>query len=225
MSLRGTGLALLIAAGAAAGGAPAAHAGCGGVQTQEPLKRLGDFRAPLILGDSVLLGAIPQVARQGYEVNTRGCRSWAEGARIVRKRKRYGTLPHMVAMFLGADWEVSKSQIRETLFRLGPKRVLVLVTPREVGGRGGSDAQNMREMARESPTRILLLDWVRHTRGKGSWFAVDGLHLAQPGIAGLARFLQRAVKFAAPGELPGPKPEPEPQPDPPPADPGIPPAA
>lgn len=187
-----------------------AHAGCGGVKTQQPLKRLGDFPAPLIIGDSVLLGAIPQVARRGYEVNAHGCRSWSEGARIVRRRKSHGHLPHMVAMFLGADWEVSISQIRETLYRLGPRRVLVLVTPREVGGRGGPDAQNMRRMAKQHPTRIYLLDWVRYTRNRPSWFAPDGLHLNRPGIPGLARYLRRAIRFAAPGRFPGPKPTPEP---------------
>jgi len=194
--------------------APAARAGCGGVVTAKAGKKLGPFANPLIIGDSVLLGAVAPVARIGFTVNTQGCRSWSQGAAIVRKRKRKGTLPHMVAMFLGADWEVSTAQIRETLYRLGPKRVLVLVTPREVGGRGGPDAQHMRDMAAESPNRILLLDWVRHTRDRASWFAPDGLHLSNPGITGLARFLRRALRYAAPGEFPGSPPETEPVPDP-----------
>lgn len=190
-----------------AGPAAAAQAGCGGTVKAEPGKRLGDFDNPLIIGDSVLLGAVRPVARIGFEVNTRGCRSWSEGAKIVRRRKKHGHLPHLVAMFLGADWEVSVAQIRETLYRLGPKRVLVLVTPREVGGAGGPDAQNMRDMAAENPHRVLLLDWVRHTRGKSSWFAADGIHLGYPGIDGLARFLKGALPFAAPGAFPGPAPE------------------
>lgn len=189
---------------------PAAQAGCGGTVTAKAAKKLGDFTNPLIIGDSVLLGAVDAVARRGWTVNTRGCRSWSEGARIVRRKAAARKLPHMVAMFLGADWEVSKAQIRETLFRLGPKRVLVLVTPREVGGRGGTDAQNMRAVAKESPDRVVLLDWVRHTRGKSSWFAPDGLHLGRPGITGLARFLNGALKYAAPGAFPGPPPEPPP---------------
>lgn len=200
MPLRVFGLALLVAGLAAA---PPAQAACGSAVRQDPLKRLGDFDNPLIIGDSVLLGAVKAVARSGWEVDTRGCRSWKEGAALVRKRKRHGNLPHLVAMFLGADWEVSQAQIRETLFRLGPKRVLVLVTPREVGGRGGSDAQNMRDLAAESPQRILLLDWVRHTRGRSSWFAPDGLHLALPGIKGLRLFLKDALPYAEPGRFPG----------------------
>jgi len=210
MSPRST-LALLVACAWLAA-VPAAQAGCGGTVTAKAGKRLGAFTSPLIIGDSVLLGAVDAVASRGWTVNTRGCRSWAEGARIVRRKAAGRKLPHLVAMFLGADWEVSEAQIRETLFRLGPTRVLVLVTPREVGGRGGPDAQHMRDMAAESPDRVVLLDWARFTRGKGSWFAPDGLHLGLPGIAGLARFLSRALPFAKPGEFPGPPPQPEPEP-------------
>lgn len=209
MSLRRTAFATLIATGVlAAAGAPAAVAGCGGVETKKATKRLGDFRAPLIIGDSVLLGAIPEVARIGFDIDAHGCRQWTEGARVVRLHKRRGTLPHMVAMFLGADWTVSKAQIHEVMYRLGKKRVLVLITPREVGGRGGSDAENMRDMAKKYPTRIFLLDWVRYTRHKTRWFGPDGLHLGIGGANRLARYLKRALKYAAPGTAPEPKPKP-----------------
>lgn len=209
--MRRTAFATLIATGVlAAAGVPAAIAGCGGVETKKATKKLGDFPAPLIIGDSVLLGAIPEVARIGFDVNALGCRQWSDGARVVRLRKRRGTLPHMVAMFLGADWTVSKAQIQEVMYRVGSKRVLVLVTPREVGGRGGTDAQNMRDLAKKFPTRIFLLDWVRYTRHKSRWFGPDGLHLSIDGADGLAGYLKRALKYAAPGTAPGPKPKPKP---------------
>jgi hypothetical protein len=118
----------------------------------------------------------------------------------------------MVAMFLGADWEISMSQINETFFRLGPTRVLVLVTPREVGGKGGKDAQNERDFAAAHPDRVVLLDWVRYTRHKSSWFAPDGLHLNFPGIPGLAKFLDRALPYAEPGKFPGTAPAPPTEP-------------
>ena len=184
-----------------------ASAGCGGVVTEPAGKELGDFRSPLIIGDSVLLGAVDPVAASGWDVNTRGCRSWAEGAQLVRDKLANGRLPHLVAMFLGADWEVSMAQINETYFRLGASRVLVLVTPREVGGRGGADAQNMRRFAEAHPERVVLLDWVKYTRSRPSWFAPDGLHLNRPGIPGLVKFLRPALEFAAPGTFPA-QPEP-----------------
>jgi hypothetical protein len=221
MLRRHTPLVLAVAA-ALALAAPAARADCGGVQTARPTKRLGDFRAPLAIGDSVLLGAIPEVARQGFEINTHGCRQWPEGQAVVRARERAGTLPHEVVMFLGADWTVSSAQIRSTLRLIGPSRVLVLVTPRELGGGGSSDAEHMREAGRRHPTRVLVLDWVRYTRGRPGWFAPDGIHLGPGGARGLARFLRRAVPYATPGAFPGPVKQLGFAPDPPPPSPPVP---
>jgi hypothetical protein len=214
-SRRLTFAAVLAGAAIATGaGASAALASCGNVETSQPTKRLGPFRAPLIVGDSVLLGAIPNVARQGFEVDTHGCRQWTEGEAVVRAHKRRGTLPHEVVMFLGADWTVSRAQIAGTLHLIGPTRVLVLVTPREVGGGGSADAEHMRRAGRLHPTRVLVLDWVRYTRYRSGWFAPDGLHLGPGGARGLAHFLRRALPYAAPGKFPGPKPTPQPVPPP-----------
>lgn len=196
-------VALLTVAVALLSAAPA-PAQCGGAVTEPAGRELGDFRSPLIIGDSVLLGAVGPVAASGWDVDTRGCRSWTEGAQLVRDKLKAGRLPHLVAMFLGADWEVSTAQLTETYFRIGASRVLVLVTPREVGGRGGKDARTMRRFAKEHPERVLLLDWVRHTRNRPGWFAPDGLHLNRPGIPGLVRFLRPALAYAEPGVFPEP---------------------
>lgn len=185
--------------GAAA--APPADAGCGGVAKSYPTKRqrLGRWLPPLVVGDSVLLGAIPQVTRQGFQVDTRGCRAWDEGLGVLWRRRHVHALPHEVVMFLGADWTVSMHQIRRALSIVGHKRVLVLVTPREAGGFGGHDAGNMRRAGRRYSSRVLVLDWVRYTRNHPNWFAPDGLHLGYGGAAGLARLLRRALPYAAPG--------------------------
>src|SRR4051794_30965547 len=125
MSRSRPALAASLAAVAIAALPAPAVAGCGGTVTAKAGKKLGDFANPLILGDSVLLGAVQATAARGWTVNAHGCRSWAEGAKVIRKKAAAKKLPHMVAMFVGADWEISRSQIEETLFRVGPSRVLV----------------------------------------------------------------------------------------------------
>src|SRR3954464_3321303 len=105
--------------------APAA-ANCGGVQKRVPPRRHW-YLPPLVVGDSVLLGAMPQVVKAGFEVNTRGCRAWDEGDRVLWSRRHTHSLPHLVVMFLGADWTVSMAQIRYALHIVGHKRILVLV--------------------------------------------------------------------------------------------------
>jgi hypothetical protein len=188
----------VIVVGLLAAAAPAAHAGCGGTQVRHAQHKRNDGRPPLIVGDSVLLGAMGETAAAGFDLNTHGCRQWGEGMHVLRAYKRGGHLPHLVVMELGTDWTVSVRQIRAAMAVLGPGRVLGLMTPREVGGYGGSDAANMRRVARRFPDRVLLLDWVNHTRGRGGWFQPDGVHLTLAGVAGFTAFLKTALPFADP---------------------------
>ena len=182
-------------------GAPAARAACGGVQVRHTAHKRNSGRPPLVIGDSVLLGAMRQTTAAGFDLNTRGCREWDEGMRVLRAYRRAGRLPHLVIMELGTDWIVRVREIREAMRLVGRGRVLGLMTPRETGGQGGSDAANMRRVARQFPRRTVLLDWVAHTRGRGGWFQPDGIHLTPAGAAGFGRFLRTAMPYADPPEI------------------------
>ncbi len=181
-------------------GAQPAAAACGGVKQAKPTRDRvpGPYRAPLAIGDSVMLGAVPQMAGAGFEVNVRGCRQMSEGVDLIAARRRSGTLPRAVLVLLGANWNVYTHEIRRALRLLGPTRVLVLLTPRESGGGSGSDAATIRRAGRRWPERVEVLDWVAHAAGRSHWFGGDGLHLAPSGAAALARFSSRALPLAAP---------------------------
>jgi hypothetical protein len=184
-------------------GAEAASAGCGGVQKEKPHHHISKHgRAPLAIGDSVMLLALNKLADEGYRVNARGCRQWAEGMALLRQVKSRNKLPHMVTIALGADWKITPGDIRGALHLLPKNKVLALVTPRELGGGSGSDATHVREAARKHPHRIVLLDWVTYSSGRSGWFQPDGLHLTFAGAAGFARLLGKATKFAKPGKFP-----------------------
>jgi hypothetical protein len=177
---------------------PPAQAGCGEIQIRHTQHRQNTGRPPLVIGDSVLLGAMKETTAAGFDLNTRGCRQWGEGMGVLRGYKRAGRLPHLVVVELGTDWTVSVRQIRAAMALLGPTRVLGLMTPREVGGYGGSDAAHMRAVAKRFPERTVLLDWVAYTRGRGGWFQPDGIHLTLAGAAGFGEFLKSALPFADP---------------------------
>src|SRR4051794_21498427 len=63
--------------------APTGEAACGGVRTDRPThhQKRNRGRAPLAVGDSVMLLAIHGLARRGFEANARGCRGFDEGLR------------------------------------------------------------------------------------------------------------------------------------------------
>lgn len=198
---RNTRYALLVAllAGALlALPAASAEAGCGGVQYLPAKKKPKRGRPPLAIGDSTMLLAMPDLARAGYNVDAHGCRGMEEGLAILRHRRAAHRLPHLSVMALGTDFTISRSQIRRALHYLGPNRVLGLVTPWELGGFAGHDATVMREAAKDYKKRVLLLDWVKFSRGHGSWFQPDGCHLTFPGAHAFARLFKKALPFAQP---------------------------
>jgi hypothetical protein len=178
--------------------AGAAEAGCGGVQYRRAAKRPKHGRPPLAIGDSTMLLAMENLSRAGYNVNAHGCRGWEEGLAVIRQRKADPGLPHLVVMALGADFTISRHDIRRALHIIGPDRVLGLVTPRELGGGSGSDAVHCREAAAHYRKRVVLLDWVKYSAGHGSWFQPDGLHLTYSGARAFARLFKKALPFAQP---------------------------
>jgi hypothetical protein len=203
-------------------GAVPAGAACGGVQRAQAHKKHKRYRAPLVVGDSVVLGAMRQLAAVGYEVDTRGCRQFSEGVAVLRRRRHTHSLPHFAVIALGANWVITRREVHQAMRIMGRKRMLGLMTPRELGGGSGSDARLLRDEGRRHPKRIKVLDWVTYSAGHGSWFAGDGLHLGPGGARGMARLYRRALRYAAPPHhKPRPKrpppPPPAPSPEPPPA--------
>jgi len=176
-----------------------ARAGCGGVQTASPRHERAPGLPPLAIGDSTMLFALPTLAAEGFSVNARGCRQYPEALALLAGLRSANALPRLVVIALGANGSVTNGDISQALAILGAGRVLVLVTPRELGGGSGSDATTVRRAAAAYPGRVHVLDWVAYSAGHGSdWFAPDGLHLTFAGAAAFARFLARALVYDTP---------------------------
>ena len=174
----------------------AAEAACGGVKRAKSHRNLVRGPEPFTIGDSVMLLAVKPLARAGFNVNAQGCRRWSHGHAILRRKKRQGRLPRLVVMALGTNWVITRRDIGRTRKLLGRKRVLGLVAPRESGGRVGPDARNVRAAARAHPRNVQLVDWARFSRGHGSWFGGDGIHLTQTGVTNYVRCFRRVLPYA-----------------------------
>ena len=173
--------------------APAYAGPCDDGQHRAASGRHGPGPAPLIVGDSVLLGAVPQVARAGFEVDAKGCRTIDQGLAILRERRRAGRLPGLVALALGTNFTITEGDVRRALAVVGPERVLVLVSPRDDRGADGAGARAVRAAGRRWPRRVRVVDWAGASDGHGGWRAGDGIHLTADGAAAMARML-RAVR-------------------------------
>ena len=199
--------ALAFAAVAVLALTPAAASACGDTETTKARKTVNPKgHAPLAIGDSTMLLALPALSRIGYQVNARGCRMIDEGLDVIRAYKRQRRLPHLVVIALGADATLSSAQMEIAFKLVGPKRVLGLVTPIELGGGTSSDADVVRAAVKRHPRRAVLLDWVAFSKGHPDWFQPDALHLTFPGADAFARLFRQALPYARAGEHPG-KPE------------------
>ncbi|MFN2616570.1 MAG: hypothetical protein ABR581_05525 [Thermoleophilaceae bacterium] len=193
---RGFVAVVVLVASAAVLGALAApaSAGCGGRKVFRAKRHRGEGRPPLVIGDSVVLGAPDELSAAGFRVDVRGCRQMSEGLRIMRSSR----LPRIVVVALGTNWKITMREIRSALRIVGPDRVLAMVIPREEGGGSGSDAAVVRRAGRRYPGRVLVLDWVRYSARHGGWFAPDGIHLGPGGARGLTRLFSRVFRVVVP---------------------------
>jgi hypothetical protein len=191
------GIAIVLAlAGAVLAAPPAARAGgfgCGGVRQVAPRHSPLPGLPPLVVGDSVLLGALDEVAARGFLANARGCRGLEEALTLLTGLRRAGRLPQLIVVALGANYELRASQFARLYRVVGRRRWLALVTQRELGGWSGPDAELVRRVARAHPRQTMMLDWVRYSAGHRGWFSGDGLHLNPAGAAAFARLLGRAI--------------------------------
>jgi hypothetical protein len=192
-----TALSLPLASPALAG-RRATTAGCGGVVSVGASGWHRSYRAPLAIGDSTMLLALPELSREGFSVNAHGCRQYPEALSLLRSLRDAHELPRLVVVALGANGGISDGDVTGALQILGPERLLVLVTPRELGGGSGSDAQLVRAEGLRHPQRVRVLDWVAYSAAHRSWFEPDGLHLSPGGSAALAQFIGGTRPLAAP---------------------------
>lgn len=191
-----TGLLVCLLAISAPGVADAA---CGGVEQERPRADRNLGRAPLAIGDSALLGALPQVAQAGIRANARGCRQYPEGLALMRDLRRHDRLPRVVILQLGSNGYVTEENVHDALRIVGKRGIVALVTPREAAGEGTHDIDLIRREAREHK-RVRLLDWVKHSAGHSAWFQPDGLHLTLDGAEAMARLFSQVFRW-----LPNPR--------------------
>jgi hypothetical protein len=169
---------------------PSAHAACDlPVAKARATHVANGEQAPLAIGDSTMVFAVPYLAQRGIEANARVCRSWNEGLGVIEQRKRAGRLPALVIMALGANSWVRPIDVRRALKLLGPKRTLGLATHRTWFGKPGPDTSVIRRMARKYRGRVKFYDWVRYAEPHPAWFINDGLHTTDIGSRKFAAFL------------------------------------
>jgi hypothetical protein len=167
------------------------------VDQKEPL-------APFVVGDSVTVPAGDYLGEMGFKVNAVACRTFAQGLAVMSGTR----LPDLVVMALGTNGSVSGEELNAALELVGPFARLMLVLPKDLGGRPDPDVRLMRAFEQAHPDQITTVDWPAYSAGHGDWFQPDHLHLTTDGAHGFAQMIGEAVEFSPPEKV---EPPPEPK--------------
>jgi lysophospholipase L1-like esterase len=172
------------------------RAACGGTQVAYAGTHPRGQLPPLAIGDSTMILSLPGLSAAGWTADAHGCRNIGQALGMLGQLRAQRALPHMVAIALGSNGGLASSDIDDALGLICCGRILVLVTPRLLGGGSGAPAAIERAAARAHPDRVLLLDWVADAAGHPEWFQPDGLHLTLSGVAAFNTLLARALPYA-----------------------------
>ena len=139
-----------------------------------------------------MVGAREELQRRGVRVNAVLSRQFDDAVGIVRRLQRAGTLRRKLIVHLGTNGILVDPADCNAISRIaGPNRRVYLVT--NTGPTRYPEVrrtQNRRLAAcarRHANTRLLA--WYTYSRGHGSWFAGDGMHLTASGQLAYARFV------------------------------------
>ncbi len=143
------------------------------------------------IGDSVMLGAKPQLRAHGFVVDAVKSRQFYEAVSIVKRKKRHGLLRQKIVIHLGTNGVLIRPGDCDTIARLaGSARRVYLVT---VTGPASHPkvmkSQNTRLRAcAQRHANTHLIDWYKHSRGHANWF-YDKMHLTPKGRTAYASFI------------------------------------
>jgi len=146
----------------------------------------------LAIGDSVMLGAAPQLSSRGFRVDATESRQSYSGPALLRAKG--ARLPGAVVVHLGTNGSFPLDVCRRIVRSAGPDRQVFLVTVHVP--RSWQDANNavIAKCDRSfAPGRVTVIDWNAAASRNRSWLYSDGIHLTPSGARGFARLIDRAV--------------------------------
>lgn len=193
-------LAALVVAVAAMPASPPSAPGLAVASAGQPERPLdgaaptADARPVLFVGDSVMLGAAPELRRAFGPhaiVDAAVGRRFPEGARIVLGRLRGLPPDAPVVIHLGNNYFVDPQELDALMSALWDRPRVVLVTVRVPLDWEESVNEALLAASRRHPN-VMLLDW--HARSGESGLLVDGAHMSPRGMRLYTALLRSALE-------------------------------
>lgn len=165
-------------------------------------KSLSAFTA---IGDSVMLGAVPEMQRllPGGIIDAKEFRQVWDAVFVIRDLDYKGDLRDIVVVALGSNGSFGKSSGQELIDALGPDRTIYWIAPfGQYLTWQESTTRILNELAEENEN-LTIWDWPETASQHTDWFYDDGMHLNEEGQAGYAAFLLEQLEGASGGSETG----------------------
>ena len=147
----------------------------------------------LAIGDSVMLGAAPEMAKYGITVDAKKSRPFRVALEIINYVKAIGALGDEVIIHLGTN-SATKAETMDEIFGAlsGVKKVLVLTNA--VPGHDWEEGNNtlIRALPDKFPN-VSVLDWKLLVDPHPEWVYDDGTHLRPKGQVAYTEAIMKAL--------------------------------
>lgn len=144
------------------------------------------------IGDSVMLGAKPNLAAHGFTVDAKVSRQFFKAPGLLRARG--SALPRNVVVALGTNGNITLRDCKAVVTLAGPSRRVFFVNnkvPRS--WESANNAMLARCDAAFERNRVGVIDWKAYSAGQFGWFGGDGIHLTGTGRRAYASLIDAVV--------------------------------
>lgn len=154
-------------------------------------------------GDSMMVGSVPALKYYfpGVRIDAKSNRRWSAGyAAIVASGH---DIRRGVILSFGTNAGVDEADLRASLDRLGPKRMIVLVNLHLNMARAKADNETLVRVAKDYPN-VIVADWNAKVTADPSLLQPDGIHPSMTGQHTYAAVVRQAfadLSFAHTGKV------------------------
>ena len=135
-------------------------------------------RAPIAIGDSVMLGAKPQLERAGFVVDAAEARQPSDVIELVRRLRTEGRLGNIVVIHVGTNGQVTTDDLAAIMNNLPPEEVASVWFLTVTGDKPWIAANNQRIIALPSRYPNVEVGYWNDLSATLPGIATDGIHLA-----------------------------------------------
>lgn len=134
---------------------------------------------PIIIGDSILEGAKPAVekALPNAIVDSKVSRQLGTAAEILNSYNNPGDDQRPVVIALGTNGPMGSTQIWQPVLQALHGRSLYVVSERVPRYWQDANNQVLRDLVKQNPGTVGLIDWQAYSQGHSEWFWDDGTHV------------------------------------------------